>query len=607
MEQDGGGTTMAAPILNLKASGGFGTGDSTATTSSAPVQLQKTSSPASKLKNNDLLKQIRTWLSWWNVPEKKVLTALKRLSNSQKQTVLSQRSTYLDPMAKAFDPSEMATALKSLGETDAHRAILYLFKAKGWLNYNPSGDNLHYFLTHGNSASLMKLQQDKALLKKLSGLWIRPITGRADLSYSKMMMSKANQSPQTVKEEIAGGISSKEKIGGTTTGFVNLRSRPAPHSSTYIGKLDGKGHSVTVNDKKIQDGHSWYKSTFKDPAAFNRLFNPKAPKNQDVQAAKANHYAWVSAKGLDLNVSYSQFMRQLKGWEKAHPKLTVKQRITKLRQMGHSSNLPFGTVIGKSQGGYFNDHRPDFSDLHQIIHQAQGVVMPDGKKIDMYHFLVGLDVLEKSNPRKDHKRIGPFCLGENYAAATWAGDIGAGVADMVLLEGSHGNAYEQHFSKRQKDHKKRNLAYYIKDVRRKHYFKTRAPEADLLADIDAWAGAANVGETGMNSISDIAEKYYGQSTDKTGKTLYKNRGKAIENFLRNYNFRKADGLMSQNDPVKRMNRQVYRFAKIWLLHKKPISLNGLGDILQLLIESKAMTKMFLIWLESLAKQYKVKI
>jgi|GEM_PF-4009130 len=606
MDQEGGGQTMVAPPLALKASAGFGSTPGQPS-NSTPLQLRHMPTPGANVGKKDLLQQLRTWLSWWNVPEKKVLNLLKQLSSSEKATVLSQPKVYLDKMTKAFNPWEMATALKSLGETDSYRAIQYLFKAKSWFNNPPKGDDLQYFIKNGSSASLLNLQKDKKLYQKIYQLWKPGISGRPHIEYLDPILAHLAQSPATIKDEKAGGISSKEKIGGTTRAFVNLRSRPVTHSSTFLGELDGGNYPVTISGKKIQDGFTWYKATFKDPSTFKKLLSPKVQINKDNLQAKEGHYAWISAKGLDLHVSYAQFLRQLKGWEKANSKLTVKQRITKLRQMGHDSGLPFGTVIGKDQGKYFQDHRPDFSDLHTIIGKAQGVVMPDGKKVDMYHLIVGLDVLEKDNPRRNQQTVYSYDIGENYAAATWAGDIGAGVSDMIMMEGSSKSEYEQDFIKKKADHKKKKRPYDITDQRRKYYYNSRAPEADLLADIDSWVAASFVGDKGMNSISTIVERFYGGVSDKTGQTVKKNRTKAIENFLRNYNFRKVDGLLSQSDPVKRMTDQVYKFSKIWAIKTTWIPTSGIWNYAALFKESKNMTKMFIIWLEKLAKQHKVKL
>ena len=66
----------------------------------------------------------------------------------------------------------------------------------------------------------------------------------------------------------------------------------------------------------------------------------------------------------------------------------------------------------------------------ELLRDSQQVRMPDGRVVDVYHLLVGLDVL----PRKDENRsISRFPgvnrnVGQNYSAATWSGDIAAAAA-----------------------------------------------------------------------------------------------------------------------------------------------------------------------------------
>lgn len=605
---EGTGTTFSPPGFSLDASSGFGTETADSSTAIQPLSLIQRKTPSYRDLSKpgpdiaalaDLRKVLKSQPDIFLA--NKVFPLLKKLSPQSKARVLKEEKTYLAPMVTAFSHAQMAKALKLLNEVDAFRALKYYFAAGSFADHVKDEDTL-YFLSHGTPASLQKV------LKSISlGFQLNYHGMNAPLT--KTLVFYRSLSGAKVKEEVAGGISSKEKIGGNTVGFLNMRALPNTRSSNVLGALDGSmDHQVTITDKFIGGGHTWYKATFKNPAVYKKLLKPNKPQHLAVQAAIKGNYAWISARGLNLHVSYAQFLKQLEGWEKANAKLTVKQRITKLRQMCHSSKLIFDHVIGRSAGSYYADNRPDLSGLHQLLQHAQGVKMPDGRVIDMYHFIVGLDVLQPGNPRVANKRYWGLSVGENHAAATWAGDIGAGVAEMVLNAEKKKLAYEKHFKKQEKAAKKAKKPFNMLETRRNYYFKARAPEADLLADIDAWAGAAHVGKPGMNSVSAIVRKYYGGKNDVTGAQLTKNRSLAIKNFLRNYGFTSIKGLSSQTKQAQHMEQQILKFAWMWMYKAKYRTILWMGGYKALLArEAKAMNKIFLDWLEKQAQQYKVKL
>lgn len=88
-----------------------------------------------------------------------------------------------------------------------------------------------------------------------------------------------------------------------------------------------------------------------------------------------------------------------------------------LRQMCHSRDFPFDSVIGREQGREYLEDRGFIRSEWQLLKDSQIVKMPDGSHVDVYHLLVGLDVLP-AEKRVEHQEYGwgRIDVGQNYSA-----------------------------------------------------------------------------------------------------------------------------------------------------------------------------------------------
>jgi hypothetical protein len=193
------------------------------------------------------------------------------------------------------------------------------------------------------------------------------------------------------------------------------------------------------------------------------------------------------------------------------------------------------------------DTRPKPSGFYQLHLDFQAIKTPSGEHIDVYHFVVGMDVYQKD--RKAKKRAAEIAIpnlpfkafqvveyGESDPSATWSGDIGAAAMDAVLKFDSTYEAKNPEMSE---------------DERLAHYYRTRAPDADLLGDIDAWAVADRVDLNAEgDTIASIIESVYGEGRlTSTGAPQV--RKLAIQNFLARHSLTVTD-----NTLVSDANRKI---------------------------------------------------
>lgn len=391
------------------------------------------------------------------------------------------------------------------------------------------------------------------------------------------------------------GLSVKsEEMQGTTSGFYTVRSWPSTGASGVIlGKLQGDPVSVRVSGKAIGSGYVWYRIEILSEAEFTNLVASRqetltASTDKTVKECLANQMGWVTADAVIANVTLAQFLRQLAGFEKQYETLTIKARITKLRQMAHKKELPFDKVIGVDSGSLYKDQRADVYNLYQILKDAGGVQLPSGEVVDMYHFLVGLDALQPDRMVETQTKWGKP-IGSSYAAATWAGDIGSGAADKLQ---KHDEEYQKHFAK------KGLKGNALERHETKHYFKKRAPTADLLGDLDSWAGVQKIPQA--SSLVSIIAQTYGTNAADSAATVDKTRKEAVSRFLGHYGFTATTGLKGQ--PAKAsIQSEIFQFGIIWTLNR---SIFG-TDETKLWEESSVMADMFLDWLEGVATNHSV--
>ncbi len=286
-------------------------------------------------------------------------------------------------------------------------------------------------------------------------------------------------------------------------------------------------------------------------------------------------------------------------FEKENSKLSLDERITKLRQMSHKKDLPFDSVIGVSSGTEYLDTRAFDRSKWQILEGSLQVVRtPDGNKVDMYHLLVGLDVL----PRKvENQTQYALPIGQNYSAATWAGDIGAAAGDAFLGE-------DETWEKEKKIPGKNDPA------REKHlaalqerYYTTRAPESDLMGNIDMGVDEMRTDKK-LDTIAKLLTAFYGDPISyppQSPDLAPAKRQNAIERFLKHYGFNTTTSLATQPASYS-FKIHILLFANSWITNRRYyplLSIYSAKDIVNWYVSP--MTIRFLKWLDNLAKQHNV--
>jgi hypothetical protein len=406
-------------------------------------------------------------------------------------------------------------------------------------------------------------------------------------------------------------------IKGYTYGFYNMRSQPT-EKVPIAEKLNGKQDRVDITGKS-PDG-MWLNIKFSEGKKY-----------------------WITSKGIEpAFVNYGKFLQCIKKYEeyeikeakKNSKQITVYERITKLRQMSHEDDLPFDDVIGTEKGRLYLNKRYTTNDYWQLLKDFQGMEL-NNELIDVYHLFVGLDVLQNERMRETTSFYFND-IGSNYSAATWSGDIGAGVADRyieLMKDYKNINEFEKIIRKKHiesfitriksngkgislrvnydivaknlrtalpyeleylySDHEAEyhyelwkiaqllsvevtpsntsmllniasDLYEYFRDIDSElmeYYYKTRAPKADLLADIDAWSLSdllKPVGKSFGMGIADKIQQYYDN--------IKTNRKKSLEKFFKHYGFKNSENLFSDINKkgIERIEHEIHQFAIIWL-------------------------------------------
>jgi hypothetical protein len=408
---------------------------------------------------------------------------------------------------------------------------------------------------------------------------------------------------------------------GETIDYYYVRETP---NGKILGSMTGTPTPVTVEDKAYVAGKRWYQIVLNsrmklikdiefwtpgkqkwnlcDFAAFwvalgkrgSVLDLPEVKRNEIELPAGTR--CWVNESGVVNKADWGLFRGQLRAFEAANKNLNLNARITMLRPMGHPSDLPFDTIIGTPKGKLYFENHPFVQDQWQILRDYQKVRMPDGRTVDVYHLFVGLDVLTK---KVKFQSFATIELGPNYSAATWAGDIGAGAADATIskLEKIFRDCWA-------------NLHPSATDNERlEHYYNTRAPESDLLGDIDAWGvHSLRVGQ--MDTIEKLLTSYY-EDTYHSQRVLTTRRKDAIEWFLNQYGFKYDQARDRSKWPSALLNQQrvairradfsveyqINQFALIWMLRKIWSKVPNYKGVKPDNYFVSGMTAKFLQWLE----------
>ncbi|CAN5746494.1 hypothetical protein BH11BAC7_BH11BAC7_11430 [soil metagenome] len=417
----------------------------------------------------------------------------------------------------------------------------------------------------------------------------------------KEKLEKLKKSPKTgLNFEVNTGVNaSLVSIDGVLTGFYTLRSSSSA-SSLKMGLLKGDQVPVKVIDKIGEGEKAWYKIAFNSPLTYSDLTKDELDNIKKDTSAKAlydSNTAWVTSDAAYLIMPYDSFMEEIRKFEAIYNDLTLQDRVTKLRQMAHTDKFDFDQVIGTPKGNYYLNQRHTFDHIYQLLKDAQGLRLPNGEVVDIYHFIVGLDALVPAR-RVEKRSYSDYVtiadIGSSYAASTWSGDIGAAAEDVFIGQDKE---YEKQFTADKSD----------LNTRRDHYYNSRAPETDLLGDIDTWGATAMITDQKTTSIEDVLKKYYGQTADETNKLLSTNRQQSIKLFLQNYGFTSAENLTSQPTPFIKIIDQIYKFAQVWASNRETFTPYSSDAWTVIYDNSMYMAIKFLKWLEGLAKQYGVKL
>lgn|GEM_PF-6924627 len=337
---------------------------------------------------------------------------------------------------------------------------------------------------------------------------------------------------------------------------AHLRNAPSK-SATSKGVLAGKVARVTVSDKTEAEGELWYKIKLLDPLRVVPKVGDPLTKATDLPVGTEG---WIASFGLDVLVAPWALLRHdLIEFDSVNQNMKLNDRITALRQQLHASNLPFDHVIGTKKGTTYLDKISFSPGRWQLGRDYQAFLAPDGRWVDLQHLMVGLDVLSKPERAADYLGIP---IGTNYAASTWSGDVGSAAAEATLRRDI--TTWERW-----------NPAAPEWD-RLSHYFSSRAPDHDLLGDLDGWGiQGIRIEDPSIDKIDSLFALYYQDTISGSVRTLITQRRLAVERFLYHYGFSydpDADYsnypvFIKQKRPSDRVVREIYAFGKIWMLRQ----------------------------------------
>jgi len=333
-------------------------------------------------------------------------------------------------------------------------------------------------------------------------------------------------------------------------------------------------------------------------------------------ALRAHHgtEAWIGQAALPtIAMPWDHFLLLLDGFEKAHAGQALLERLSRLRQMGEESDVPGNQTVGAGadlENQVNRDQITPDPNRWQLLFESKQVELPGGEIVDIHHFLLGVESLIDDGRRSENRTITYYGIpvtkiGQSYAAATWSGDVGAAAADFIHHKS---RVWEEASVLGRSEAELLNF-----------YFRTRAPDFDLLADIDAWGAYELVphGEpeqrSSVTSLVALVTAYYGPAAQTPALhefVLRNNRAHGIRNLLTHYGFTSATGLRSQTDAARRIEDQVLIFSTAWYQVKSDLpieNVQGPSPRTQedLADASRKMTEIFLDWLEKQARSYAV--
>jgi hypothetical protein len=434
------------------------------------------------------------------------------------------------------------------------------------------------------------------------------------------------------------------------SGF-NLREAPGGDQQV-LGKLHYTPYEVTVLEAREipKDGPPvadlWYRVRFA-PQDFERVvteheavliageLDPATETEPSGLEKIALHTAAIAAhQGVELWVGqaamamiampWDHFLGLLADFELQFAGDGVLSRLSRLRQMAEEPDVPGNDVVGYGHHIQpqinISDRVPD-PDRWSLLLETKQVALPDGEVLDIHHFLLGVDALIDDGRRGENRVVyhwldalhqAPLRIGESYSSVTWSGDLGGAVAEMVR----HSAAEWEAATVRQPDE--------ILDF----YFRTKAPDFDLLGDIDAWGAftlmphrdGRVVDRPPARSLTDLVTWVYGPAGPLTpehvaSRALYREKG--VRQLLYHYGFTDASALIMQVVAVDNMQAQVDIFAPTWFLVQAVKALMGFdhtegwpwpnnAEEAAMDLTGAEMLPLFLEWLQNLAEQFEIR-
>ena len=378
-----------------------------------------------------------------------------------------------------------------------------------------------------------------------------------------------------------------------------MRDSPGP-TGGILAKLDYMPLDVTVlgalevPDKGPPIADLWYRVRFEPGDFLNLALNYQQQLGVEEQAAHQaaleRHQGvigWVGAEALStIAMAWDHFLGLLAEFEDDFDE-DVLTGLSRIRQMGENPDVPGNDAAGAGHDVpnqlTLADRSPD-PDRWSIVYEAKQVELPDGEIVDIHHFLLGVEGRVDDGRRSDDRTVFadlsslplpawvpslpegiplpvPLPIGESYSTLTWSGDVGAAVADLVRHES---DAWEEETAP--------NSA---SDLLR-FYFRTRAPDMDLLPDSTPGV-PRHLLPTGdetelltVDSLTDLVARVYGPAGPLTQEHAFARnatRANGVREMLNHYGFTTASGLNSQSVPAAAMVDQVKIFAPTWFTVK----------------------------------------
>ena len=496
---------------------------------------------------------------------------------------------------------------------------------------------------------------EAVLVEQLAGPGSAEVVGYPDHEVGRASYTIAEDTETRVQLELRrvspppGLPPLRGRIAESSGFFVRDRAGP---TGGILAKLDYMPLDVTVlNAEEVTDKGPpiedlWYRVRF-DPGDFLHLVTNYEDQLDDAddadglaahQVALAFHQGvegWVGGDALStIAMSWDHFLGLLAEFEDDFDEDVLTQ-LSRIRQMGENSDVAGNDAAGAGHDvpnqESLADRSPD-PERWSIVYEAKQVEFPDGEIIDIHHFLLGVESRVDDGRRSDDRIVWAdldslplpdwvpalpegvpvpkdLPIGESYSALTWSGDVGAAVSDLLRHES---DAWEEETAP--------NSAGDVLHF----YFRTRAPDMDLLPDVDAW-GAADLLPpydgtelVTVDSLTELVTQVYGPAGPLTELHMFRReatRSTGVREMLIHYGFTTEEDLKLQSGPAAAMAEQVKIFAPTWftVTAVKAFAAGKVGEVddwalgptdaelQQLNSISEQMTAVFLEWLDDLAE------